>query len=127
MVNNIFLHKKKTFCKGFRIQKCFSSWKSNKFYSEFIVVNNNAYAYSFVQTSFCIVTIKLLSRQLCFKTNVSFFFFFQIHPYLETVGSRLFKPDCCPHWLFIVVQQCWLYNRLERPSMAAILDCLTHR
>ena len=69
----------------------------------------------------------------------------EIDPDFATCGRRLRKililqildhmkenrpldqPSGCPHWVYILMHQCWTYEPTQRPPFIAITDCLSRR
>lgn len=43
------------------------------------------------------------------------------------MNKLLHKPNCCPDWMYIIMQQCWRYNPKHRPPFIALLEHLTNR
>ena len=50
----------------------------------------------------------------------------QILPYMCDKGP-LEQPKDCPHWVYIIMHQCWAFKSVQRPPFIAIYDCLTNR
>lgn len=42
-------------------------------------------------------------------------------------NGPLDQPSSCPHWVYILMHQCWTYEPTQRPPFIAIIDCLSRR